>query len=137
MWGPDSRLAAMSSLQEYGEFQDASKIERTRMMDSGYTRQIRIESATMIRPDTWQVNFTSFDSLGGAGGTLTGSTLNAMNDSDSGKDIMTADLTPKLNARNWLATMTIEYEPSRVSYDKRLLNPLGFTVTDYSVTARK
>ena len=48
----------------------------------------------------------------------------------------TTDLVPQAATKNWLATMTITYEPQAVSYDKRLLNPLGFTVTDYSVVAR-
>lgn len=135
-WGEDSRLAAMSDPEEYREFEQASQVERTRMMASGYSRQIRIESATMIRPDTWQVNFTSYDSLGGHNGTLTASTSQTMDSSSGRQTILEADLNPKATSRRWLATMTVDYRPDQVSYDQRLLNPLGFTITDYSVTGR-
>lgn len=135
-WGEGSRLSAMTEPQEFKEFTQAADIEKARMMQSGYSREIKIESATMIRPDTWQVAFTTYDSLGGNNGTLTANPSQSMDSSTSKTDIMTADLTPKSNAKRWLATMTIDYQPQNITYDKRLLNPLGFTVTDYSVTGR-
>ena len=136
-WGPDSRLAVMTAESEWKDFEMASATERAKLMSSGYSRQIRVESATMIRPDTWQVNFTSFDSLGGYNGTLTRNPEVSVGQAPASTNIMDMDLSTKSDERHWLATMTVAYEPDRVSYDQRLLNPLGFTVTDYSVTARK
>lgn len=135
-WGEGSRLASMTDPEEYSEFDVAARVERTRMMESGYSREIRVESATMIQPDTWQVNFTSYDSLGGHNGTLTASTSESMNSVSGQQSLLEADLNPKSTSRRWLATMTIDYRPEQVSYDQRLLNPLGFTITDYSVTGR-
>lgn len=137
-WGRDSQLAAMTSEDEFGQFETAAKTERAQMMSKGYNRQIEIESVTMIRPDTWQVAFKTVDSLGGRGGTLTADPTSTLDASQVGsaQTLATADLTPASSTKRWLATMNIAYEPQRVSYDKRLLNPLGFTVTDYSVTER-
>jgi len=135
-WGAESRLATMTDGEEYKEFTQAAELERTRMMSAGYTRQIEIESATMIRPDTWQVAFQTFDSLGGNAGTLTADPATVLSSRDSRTSLLEADLTPRTNTKRWLATMTVEYRPQQISYDKRLLNPLGFTITDYSVTGR-
>ena len=136
-WGPESQLAAMTDPEQYKKFETASQLERSKMMTSGYTRQIEIESATMIEPGTWQVAFKTIDSLGGAGGTLTADPTSSLRPGQVGPvNTTTTDLVPQAATKNWLATMTITYEPQAVSYDKRLLNPLGFTVTDYSVVAR-
>tara|TARA_B100000929_G_scaffold113502_3_gene89974 strand:- start:428 stop:1222 length:795 start_codon:yes stop_codon:yes gene_type:complete len=135
-WGPDSKLAAMTAEDEYGQFDAAAKNERNQMMARGFNRQIEIESATMIRPDTWQVSFTTIDSLGGRGGTLTADPSTSIEAASGDTSLIQSDLTPPSATKRWLATMNIAYEPQRVSYDKRLLNPLGFTVTDYSVTQR-
>jgi type IV secretion system protein VirB8 len=135
-WGPESRLAAMTEAEEFKEFEQAATLERERMMASGFSRQIQIESATMIRPDTWQVSFTTFASLGGHNGTLTANPATTLDQSTQRQDVMQANLDPTSKQRRWLATMTIDYRPDQVSYDRRLLNPLGFTVTDYSVTGR-
>ncbi len=136
-WGEDSRLATMTGDDEWKDFTTASALERTKLMSTGYSRQIRVESATMIRPDTWQVNFTSFDSLGGYNGTLSRNPAVVTGSKPETQNVMDMDLSTQSNERHWLATMTVEYLPERVTYDQRLLNPLGFTVTDYSVTARK
>ena len=136
-WGPDSQLAAMTDTEQYKRFETAAQLESSRMMTSGYTRQIEIESATMIEPGTWQVSFKTIDSLGGSAGTLTADPTSTLTPSQiRSNDSLTADLTPQSSTKRWLATMTITYDPQSVSYDKRLLNPLGFTVTDYSVVAR-
>lgn len=135
-WGPESRLAAMTEKAEFKEFETASELEKARMMQSGFSREIKIESAAMIRPDTWQVAFTTYDSLGGHNGTLTADPTQSVDPAQGPTAIMTADLTPRSTPKRWLATMTIDYHPQNITYEKRLLNPLGFTVTDYSVTGR-
>jgi type IV secretory pathway component VirB8 len=111
------------------------------MMTGGYNRSIEIESVNRLSEDTWQVNFKTTDSLGGSGGTLTAdpsqglgaSTSRPQNDPN---ELLNANLTPGQTTQSWVATMRVEYKPSEITYDKRLLNPLGFTITDYSVTAR-
>lgn len=133
-WGSGSQLSVMTTEAEFAEFSQSASAERLRLMELGMNRDIRIESATMIRPDTWQVNFVTNESRGGAGGTLSSGAL-ADSDATPEELAITASSIPT-NTRRWLATMTINYEPQRVSYDQRLLNPLGFTVTDYSVTER-
>ncbi len=137
-WGPDSRLAAMTTTEEFNQFTNSAALERTRLMTGGYTRQVEIESANMLRPDTWQVNFETIDSLGGSGGTLTANpqVTPGSGSIEDQQNLLNADLTPQSVRKRWVATMTIEYQPQNVSYENRLLNPLGFTVTDYSVTAR-
>lgn len=132
-WGPASKLAAMSSDKEYGEFQKASEAEKSLLSARNLTREIQIESVTMLRPDTWQVAFKTNDSVGADGGTLTRPNVETGRRTN---DVITADLAPQINTKSWIATLEINYEPQSVSYDNRLLNPLGFTVTDYSVTSR-
>lgn len=142
-WGPDSRLASMTLPEVYERFSQAMVNERERMMTQGYTRNIDIQSVTKLTDTTWRVDFQTEDSLGGAGGTLTADPTRQLAASGAGNIgidqnvVLRADLTPAITTQNWVATMTIDYMPQQVSYDNRLLNPLGFVVTDYSVTSRK
>ena len=144
-WGPDSRLAARTLKPLYEKFEGAMKTEQTRMMTQGFTRRINIETVNQLRPDTWQVLFETQDSLGGSGGTLTADptrqqqsgTANVGSGMVTQETLLQGDLTPQIATQKWVATMTIDYQPQNTTYEKRLLNPLGFVVTDYSVTARR
>lgn len=142
-WGPESRLAARTLKPLYEKFEGAMKTEQTRMMTQGFTRRINIQTVNQIRPDTWQVLFETQDSLGGVGGTLTANPVRQQMAGEVSSGIITqeallqGDLTPQIATQKWVATMTIDYQPQNTTYDKRLLNPLGFVVTDYSVTARR
>ena len=138
-WGKDSRLAARTERELYDKFEKASKLELEKMMTGGYTRRIEIESVNRLSEDTWQVNFKTHDSLGGKNGTLTAdpSQVLAASRTNDPNAVLNANLTPTETVQGWVATMRVEYTPTKVTYDKRLLNPLGFTITDYSVTARK
>lgn len=143
-WGVDSKLAARTLPPLYEKFQGAMKTEQTRMMTQGFTRRINIETVNQIRPDTWQVLFETQDSLGGAGGTLTADPTRQQQAAGAAtpglitqQALLQGDLTPQIATQKWVATMTIDYQPQNTTYDKRLLNPLGFVVTDYSVTARR
>lgn len=138
-WGSDSRLAARTEKELYGKFQNSSRLELEKMMTGGYTRQIEIESVNRLSEQTWQVNFKTYDSLGGVNGTLTSDPSRALAGTQASNqgDLLRADLTPTSTTQNWVSTLRVEYLPQEVTYDKRLLNPLGFTVTDYAVTARK
>jgi type IV secretory pathway component VirB8 len=138
-WGKDSRLAARTEKELYDKFAQSSKLELEKLMTGGYNREIKIETVNRLSEDTWQVGFKTFDSMGGKNGTLTGDPAQvlAKNAVTDQRDLLQADLTPTVATQNWVATMRVEYKPSEVTYDKRLLNPLGFTITDYAVTARK
>lgn len=138
-WGKDSRLAARTEKELFAKFEQSSKLELEKMMTGGYNRRIEIESANRLSDDTWQVNFKTIDSLGGKNGTLTADPAQALNNAAQRDPnaIINANLTPQDTIQNWVATMRVEYVPQEITFDKRLLNPLGFTITDYAVTARK
>lgn len=140
-WGSSSQLAAMTESAAYAKFAEAAKSERTQMTTRGLSRSIDIESATMVRPDTWQVAFTTTETPGGSDGTLTASPGDVSNPgasigSNTGTNIGMINVNPPKVTKRWLATMNITYQPQRITFDKRLLNPLGFTITDYSVIER-
>ena len=145
-WGPDSQLAAMSDAGEYSKFAEAAVQEKTQMMTRGLSRSIDIESATMVRPDTWQVAFTTTETPGGNEGTLTASpatgaaqrpsVTGGFGTGDGVGGVPMINVNPPKVTKRWLATMNIAYQPQRITFDKRLLNPLGFTVVDYSVIER-
>lgn len=142
-WGPDSRLASRTTQPLYERFSEAMEVERNRMMTQGYTRRINIQSVTKLTDNTWRVDFETQDSLGGNGGTLTADPTQALAGGTLGSagreenSVLRADLTPAITTQEWVATMTIDYQPTTITYDDRLLNPLGFVVTDYSVTSRR
>lgn len=140
-WGPNSQLAAMTDENEFKEFQQTNQPERAKLMSAGLTREIKIESVSQINETTWQVNFTTTDAQGS-------SSLPAILDPNAASGVGVAGSTSPVGmvgvsplatgptVRSWVATMTIGWRPQTITYGERLLNPLGFTVTDYSVTAR-
>lgn len=139
-WGPGSRLAARTGVEIFQKFNEAIKAESTRMMAAGYTRSVTINSVQRIAQDTWQINFTTTDSLPTNGGTLTAQGAPGVKPTD-GQGFGQAEAiaasqasVPTESSQTWIATMRVDFEPQRITYDKRLLNPLGFTVTDYSVS---
>ncbi len=137
-WGADSRLAARTTSQLYSKFADAAKNETQQMMTAGYARTVEVNSVQRINEDTWQVNFTTKDSLPTMGGTLTGDPqFGSQPSTGSGFGTPgnpTEPVVSQVNDQQWIATMRVEYQPQRVTYAQRLLNPLGFTVVDYSVS---
>lgn len=140
-WGPGSRLAARTTAELYQKFQDPARAETERMMTAGYSRTVDINSVQRIASDTWQINFTTVDTLPTAGGTMTPPGLPLPQNPD-GQSFAAAQAAaqqtpvPSVSKQTWIATMRVAYSPQTVTYDKRLLNPLGFTVTDYSVSRR-
>lgn len=138
-WGPNSRLAARTSVELYQKFTDPSRNEIQRMMTAGYNRTVEINSVQRISADTWQINFTTSDTLPTRGGTMTPAGITPQESTPNqsfGEAVAQAQQpqVPAVNKQTWVATMRVTYEPQRITYDKRLLNPLGFTVTDYSVS---
>lgn len=129
-WGPASRLAARTAPTLFGKFTQQIEDERAQLMTEGYYRDIEIDAVNRIGDTLWQVDFSTIDSLGGQTTAATGSSINGVAGSSR------TSLRDLQSRRSWRATLDVNYFPQRVTYDKRLVNPLGFTVTDYSVTRR-
>jgi type IV secretory pathway component VirB8 len=150
-WGSGSKLYARTSNELYQQFANPARDETKRMLDSGYQRTVDINNVQRLPStsdgETWQVNFTTHDSVPTQGGTLSGGTLSnptAIGQNAAGfgpapgAPVDLAPTTaPSVNDQTWVATLRVKYEPQRVTYSQRLVNPLGFTVTDYSVSATK
>lgn len=134
-WGGASRLAARTDPELYARFASAATDETKQMLGAGYARTIDINSVQRIGGDTWQVNFTTHDSLPTSAGTLTGASAFGNQPSTVGTPgNPTLPTIAQVQDQNWITTLRVTYRPQNVTYDKRLLNPLGFTVTDYSVS---
>lgn len=145
-WGVGSKLWTRTVPDLYQTFADPAKNETGKMMQAGFKRTVDITQVTQVAADTWQVNFTTTDALPTTGGTLMGGSYgNGGVTQDQAFGIPPQPYNPQASAapaptlppvgkQNWVATMRVTYQPQRVTFDKRLLNPLGFTVTDYSVS---
>lgn len=152
-WGANSKLFARTSSELYAQFASPARDETKRMLESGYERTVEISNVQRLPQqagdgETWQVNFTTHDTVPTQGGTLSGGSLS--NPTPVGQSAagfgpapgmpvaeQAPTTAPTVNDQNWTATMRVNYQPQRVTYNQRLINPLGFTVTDYSVTATK
>lgn len=131
-WGPKSRIAAQTQVDAYQTFRKAAEDELKQLVSQNYSREVQINNVTSLPGGTWQVSFTTIDHsagqvlpappTGGFGANPIGQTPGVVQTGESRQE--------------WVATMRIAYQPKRVSFNDRLLNPLGFTVTDYSVTRR-
>lgn len=131
-WGPGSRIAAQTALQAYQDFRKSSEDELKQLVSQNYTRDVQINSVTLLPGGTWQVAFTTIDHS--AGQVLPAPSTGAFGASATATN--PGVVQPGESRQEWLATLRIAYQPQRVQFNDRLLNPLGFTVTDYSVTRR-
>ena len=122
MWGKRSRLAFRMQPAAYSAFVDANQSDLKAVRSAGLSRAIGISDVAMIGNAIWRVEFETIDTPAGQALGVPGmaSSAGAMS------EIRT----------RWAATMRIGYDPQRISYGNRLINPLGFTVLEYSV-ARK
>lgn len=131
-WGPRSRIAAQTQVDAYNTFRKSADDQLKELVSQNYSRDVQINNVTLLPGGTWQVSFTTVDhssgqvlpapSTGGFGGSVLGQQAGIVQGGESRQE--------------WVATLRIAYQPKRVSFNDRLLNPLGFTVTDYSVTRR-
>ena len=114
-WGPQGDVREMSSPRIYSEFKkefaDAA-LELIRQY--GVTRDVKILSINYItrgkEGHLWQVEFRT-------------------------SDMAPTYETPRIS--EWVAHIGIRYVPKRVTFNKRLKNPIGFTVTHYQFEQRK
>lgn len=150
--GAGSKLYARTSQELYRAFASPTVDESKRMLAAGIKRDVEINNVQRLPQsggagETWQVNFTTRDSVPTVGGTLSGGTLSnptPQAERLAGFGVQPGEasgvvptVAPAVTEQTWIATLRVNYEPKRITYDQRLINPLGFTVTDYSVSATK
>lgn len=111
-WGGKIRI--MSSESVYNTFMAETKPVYEEIRAGNFTRQIEIKSVLRTTPGYYQVEFVAYDHKQGTG-------LSDANDTKS----------------SWIAQMRVSYESKQVSLDQRFLNPLGFTITEYSVAKKR
>lgn len=144
-WGAGSRLAAMTDESAYAQFQATSGKDLKDILTQKYDRDIQVNSVTRINDGLWQVNFTTIDRL--ANDSLPVAGVAGVSSADAAATGLTVNTAPAANAalgsissqesrQTWVATLRVAYQPKRITYNQRLLNPLGFTVLDYTVSRR-
>jgi type IV secretory pathway component VirB8 len=109
-WGGEGIVAHRSDPDEYRRFvaEMAAKYEEIRQ--KRLVRTASVHRVSKIADGYWQVEFST-------------------SDYDS--------TNRKLGEGLWVASMTVGYYPREVNWQDRFMNPLGFIVTAYSVTARQ
>lgn len=107
-WGQGSTVQLMSSADVYKNFMLAGKSEYDRLRAAQMTRTVRIDSVRKISDSTWQVEWTGTDAPD----------VNALNTG-----------TPQGQARRYVSTFDISFQPKNVRYSDRLNNPFGVTIT--------
>jgi len=144
-WGVGSKLWTRTIPELYQTFADPARAETQKMLQAGFKRSVDITSVQQVSADTWQVNFLTTDAVPTTGGSMMGGSFgNGGVTQDQAMGIPPqpyaqgavtgpSPTLPPTGRQTWIATMRVAYQPQRVTFDKRLLNPLGFTVTDYSV----
>lgn len=109
-WGGAGLVAHRSDGEEYRRFvaETAPKYEEIRQKH--LVRTVGVHRVSKIAEGYWQVEFST-DDLDATG--------------------------RKVGEGLWVASMTVTYVPREVTWEDRYMNPLGFLVTAYSVTARQ
>ncbi|MFZ3481919.1 type IV secretion system protein [Sphingomonas sp. 3-13AW] len=131
-WGPKSRIAAQTALPAYQAFRKAADDELKQLVSQNYSREVQINTVNLLPGGTWQVSFTTVDHSSGQVLPAPSTGGFGVNASAAQSGIVQAGE----SRQEWVATMRVAFQPQRVQFNDRLLNPLGFTVTDYSVTRR-
>ncbi|MBD2745854.1 hypothetical protein IC232_03995 [Microvirga sp. BT688] len=111
-WGTIVRL--MSAKAVYDQFLAETKPVYDTLKERRFTRSVSIKSLLKIQNGYWQVEFDVIDRRIGSGLT------------DSGDE-----------RRTFVAQLRAQNVEQNISYDNRFLNPLGFTVTGYTVASKK
>ena len=108
-WGGQGLVAFRSSTEEYLRFVRDTSPKYEELRPKRIVRSVHIHRTSKIAEGYWQAEFSTIDS-----------------DSSGVKLMETV----------WVASLTITYIPREVNWENRFMNPLGFTVTDYSVTPK-
>lgn len=110
-WMPGGPLQEMSSPQIYQDFlNNTAKRALNIIRSRGLSREIKILSVNELTNGIWQVEYET-------------------------RDMYPESTKPEVNY--WTASLNVGYRKKTVKYDDRLKNPVGFTVTRYSLTYNK
>ncbi len=110
-WMPGGPLQEMSSPQIYQDFlNNTAKRALNIIRSRGLSREIKILSVNELTNGIWQVEYET-------------------------RDMYPESTKPEVNY--WTASLNVGYRKKTVKYGDRLKNPVGFTVTRYSLTYNK
>ncbi len=110
-WMPGGPLQEMSSSAVYQSFvEKTAKKALDIIRNKGLIRVVRIMTVNELGRGLWQVEYET-------------------------RDMYPDSATPEVNY--WTASMRVTYREKRVKYGERLNNPVGFTVTRYSLSHNK
>ena len=110
-WLPGGPVQEMSSSSVYTEFIDKTAKKALNIIKTrGLVRNIKILSVNELSQGLWQVEYES-------------------------RDMYPESSSPEVNL--WTASLRVAYRRKTVKYGDRLKNPVGFTVTRYSLTYNK
>ena len=111
-WG--TRVRMMSTEQVYQDFMKETGPVYNDLRGNNFTRSVSIKAVLQTQPGFFQIEFDTFDRRQGTGLTDTNETR-----------------------ATWVAQMRVGLAPRNVTHDQRMLNPLGFTVQNYSVARKR
>ena len=110
-WAPGGPVQEMSSSSVYTEFLEKTAQRALEIIrERRLVRGVRILSVNELGRGLWQVEYET-------------------------QDMYPSSINPDVNY--WTASMRIQYRRKTVKYGERLDNPIGFTVTRYSLTHNK
>ena len=110
-WMPGSQLEEMSSSSVYQAFVDKTAKKALEIIKSrGLIRIVRIVTVNELSRGLWQVEYET-------------------------RDMYPESSSPQIDY--WTASLKIAYRKKTVKYGERLNNPIGFTVTSYSLSRNK
>lgn len=116
-WYAGGMVSYLSSIPVYNEFfKDGEKMLQSLNKDK-ISREVEIISIGKVggeKSPLWKIDFKTYDL------------------SPANRNEKTGELV--LKTRYWTASMTAVFIPERYFLSRRLINPLGFTVTKYSQT---
>jgi len=110
-WMPGGTVQEMSSSSIYHEFLEKTAKKALKVISTkGLTREVRILTVNELDSGLWQVEYET-------------------------RDMYPNSAAPEINY--WTASLRIAYREKTVKYGERMKNPIGFTVTGYSLARRK
>lgn len=116
-WFAGGMVSYMSSPQVFQEFNQGRQAEMNKLLGKHLVRDVEIISINKVggeKSPVWKVDFRTYDLSPDVRNDITGSMV--------------------LDTQYWTASVTAFFVPERMFMSKRLMNPLGFTVTRYSQT---
>ena len=110
-WSADGPVKEMSSPKVYQDFLDNTAQKALSVINSrGLSREVKILSVNELTNGIWQVEYET-------------------------RDMYPESTKPEVNY--WTASLNVSYRKKSVKYGDRLKNPVGFTVTRYSLSFNK